>query len=274
MGLPPLRRLLDPRREGDAYFKPIQDAVNIPFKLFQKRLHELPPKSETIVIPAGVEYAEDAVDWLQNGGRHAETTDDFEWGSPPRKPGRLWKPNPYLQKLLPRLQHGKALDLGCGSGRDIAFLASEGFEVTGIDIHREALDNAKRLAHRCAPDVNVRLIQDDLNRESHLLDSPQRSQEYHLAQSHWLEESYDLILFLRYMNRRLVSECRHMLKPGGSIVIEAFTEVHRETHGRPKSGAVSVAELLSLLEGLEIAGCSEAWHSEVHTAQVWARRLS
>ncbi|UZE93851.1 MAG: class I SAM-dependent methyltransferase [Candidatus Pacearchaeota archaeon] len=43
----------------------------------------------------------------------------------------------YLEK------RDKVLDLGCGSGRDVVFLARNGFDVYGIDISKEAIKKAR-----------------------------------------------------------------------------------------------------------------------------------
>ena len=42
---------------------------------------------------------------------------------------------------------GRALDLGCGTGTNVAYLAAHGFEVVGIDFSRPAIERARaRLA--------------------------------------------------------------------------------------------------------------------------------
>ena len=41
---------------------------------------------------------------------------------------------------------GRALDVGCGSGRDAVYLAQRGWHVTAVDFVDEALANAKRRA--------------------------------------------------------------------------------------------------------------------------------
>jgi 2-polyprenyl-3-methyl-5-hydroxy-6-metoxy-1,4-benzoquinol methylase len=42
------------------------------------------------------------------------------------------------------LQQGKALDLGCGSGRHSIALAKKGFSVTGVDLSKTLIDEAKK----------------------------------------------------------------------------------------------------------------------------------
>ena len=42
---------------------------------------------------------------------------------------------------------GRALDIGCGTGRDAVYLAGRGWTVTGVDSVPRALDAAKQRAH-------------------------------------------------------------------------------------------------------------------------------
>ncbi|QKW08345.1 class I SAM-dependent methyltransferase [Streptomyces sp. NA04227] len=61
---------------------------------------------------------------------------------------RVWSglPNHALVREAGGLTPGRALDLGCGEGADAIWLALEGWQVTGVDISRTALDRAERHA--------------------------------------------------------------------------------------------------------------------------------
>jgi len=49
--------------------------------------------------------------------------------------------HPHYAKLDPHLPpSGKAIDLGCGVGQGVVYLASKGFHVTAVDGEQEALD--------------------------------------------------------------------------------------------------------------------------------------
>jgi ubiquinone/menaquinone biosynthesis C-methylase UbiE len=50
------------------------------------------------------------------------------------------------------------LDIGCGNGRDCIFLAKKDFDVTGIDISKEALIKAKHLAEKRKLKISFKLI--------------------------------------------------------------------------------------------------------------------
>lgn len=60
------------------------------------------------------------------------------------------------------LAPGRALDLGCGTGVDTVYLASHGWEVTGVDMVPKALTTARR--HATAAGVSPRFLQGDVTR--------------------------------------------------------------------------------------------------------------
>ncbi|MBB2948243.1 SAM-dependent methyltransferase [Actinoplanes lutulentus] len=53
-------------------------------------------------------------------------------------------PNPVLVTEISGLTPGRALDVGCGEGADAVWLAGQGWQVTGVDIARTAIDRAAR----------------------------------------------------------------------------------------------------------------------------------
>ncbi|HJV13914.1 MAG TPA: class I SAM-dependent methyltransferase [Propionibacteriaceae bacterium] len=65
-------------------------------------------------------------------------------------------------ELLP----SRAIDLGCGEGDNAIFLAQHGFQVTGIDFSRAAINKAKAKAREAGTDVEF--LVDDLTRLTHV----------------------------------------------------------------------------------------------------------
>lgn len=61
---------------------------------------------------------------------------------------RLWsgRPNAHLVRLAAPLTPGSALDLGCGEGADVIWLARRGWRATGLDISPTAVRRAARAA--------------------------------------------------------------------------------------------------------------------------------
>src|SRR5512142_3178610 len=57
---------------------------------------------------------------------------------------------------------GRALDLGCGSGREAVYLAQQGWEVTGVDGESRALARARERA--AAVGVLVNSVHGDVTR--------------------------------------------------------------------------------------------------------------
>ena len=61
---------------------------------------------------------------------------------------RVWsgQPNQRLVEQVSALAPGRALDIGCGEGADVVWLAKQGWEVTGVDVSQVALDRAAQHA--------------------------------------------------------------------------------------------------------------------------------
>lgn len=66
---------------------------------------------------------------------------------------RVWSgnPNPRLVEQAAGLSPGRALDIGCGEGADVVWLAQQGWTATGVDVSEVAL--MKAAAH--AEDAGV-----------------------------------------------------------------------------------------------------------------------
>jgi SAM-dependent methyltransferase len=255
----PRSRLLDPRSAAEAAAQPIHDAVNIPLAELPRRTHELPPRQEVVRVVGPAEVVAAAVAWLEQHGRLAvaEAPFSYESAATARGWGRLWEPTEFLAEMLPQLPAGRALDLACGVGRDSVFLAAAGWEVTGVDVLPDALERGQGLAERYVPDAEIRWVLGDLEAGSADLGGP-----------------YDLILMFRYLHRPLLAELPTWLASGGSVLVETFTTLHRERHGRPSGAgrALEAGELRGLISGVEIRRYSEEWRGDVHTARLWAVR--
>lgn len=76
--------------------------------------------------------------------------DDFFSQLPNDHPLATALPDEHLYDYLKnrRVSIGQALDIGCGNGRNSAFLAANGFNVDAIDISSEALAMAKELSEK------------------------------------------------------------------------------------------------------------------------------
>jgi methyl halide transferase len=77
-------------------------------------------------------------------------------------------PSSELQKSLAEagVQPTRALELGCGTGTNIVWLAQQGFDCTAIDLSPRAIDRARERA--AAAGVSVRFVQADLGNLSDL----------------------------------------------------------------------------------------------------------
>jgi SAM-dependent methyltransferase len=136
-----------------------------------------------------------AEDW---DARYAAS--DLVWGA---------EPNRWVVQVCTGLPAGCALDLACGEGRNALWLAAQGWQVTGVDFSRTALDRAARLAEGGPASAHpITWIQADL-----LGHQPEPA-------------SYDLVL-LAYVHlpaeqrAQVVRSAAQALAPGGTLLVVA-----------------------------------------------------
>ncbi len=108
--------------------------------------------------------------------------------------------------LKPSASSIKVLDVACGAGFISIPLATDGYDVTGIDLSKSSLAIAARHGRHLA---NLNFAEDDA-----LMLSAE-------------DASYDVVLLLDFLEhvedpRRAVAEALRVLKPGGVIVIHTF----------------------------------------------------
>jgi 2-polyprenyl-3-methyl-5-hydroxy-6-metoxy-1,4-benzoquinol methylase len=110
------------------------------------------------------------------------------------------QPSAFVLDWLPRLPHGRALDVACGLGATAIALAEAGFEVTAVDIAPTALARAREQAARLGVSVDWQCA--DVS-------------DLRLPMAH-----YDLIVNIHFVNRDLVAQFADALRPGGHVLFE------------------------------------------------------
>lgn len=152
---------------------------------------------------------------------------------------------PFLQDHVDLLPKGSVLDLAMGEGRNGVFLATKGFQVTGVDISAEGLKKAKALAAESGTTINT--VEADL-------------ESYEIPAN-----IYDVILCTYYLQRDLFPKIAVALKPGGIALIETYTIDHLQYRPRfNKAWLLDPNELLTMLPGLRVLRYQEV--DDGHTA--------
>ena len=88
-----------------------------------------------------------------------------QWDQRYQTSGRLWSGsvNVAVATMVEPLDPGTALDLGCGEGADVIWLAEHGWQATGVDISQVAIQRATEAAHeRGLSDEQARFVVADV----------------------------------------------------------------------------------------------------------------
>lgn len=152
--------------------------------------------------------------------------DREEWNRRYEGAELLWSAAPN-QRLVGDVEHlpaGRALDVGCGEGRNAVWLAGNGWCVTGVDFSDVALAKARRSAG--AGRVTVDWVQADVR-------------SYRPP-----PQSYDLVVVL-YLHLPgderggVLAACADALRPGGVLIVLGHDLTNlSDGHGGPQDASI------------------------------------
>lgn len=138
-------------------------------------------------------------------------------------------PSPWIVRWAEAIPpSGSVLDLACGSGRHVRYLAARGLRVTAVDRDREALDRCEGAAER---------IQADLEGAPWPLNG----------------RRFDAVVVTNYLWRSLMPQVANSVAPGGLLLYETFARGN-ERFGKPSSPEflLRAGELLTLVPDLHV----------------------
>ena len=124
--------------------------------------------------------------------------DRIRWNKKHREESQPTSPSFIVMKHFSMADKGKALDIATGNGRNALYLAEQGFDVDAVDISDVAIN---KLANR---HPNLHPICADLD-----------ELDIH-------ENRYNLILNIRFLNRRLFPYMRDGLVSEGVLIFETY----------------------------------------------------
>ena len=150
----------------------------------------------------------------------------------------------WLPKLKFRKAHPRAIDVGCGTGRNAVYLARRGWQVDAVDVSEVALDQLTETAN--AESLPITCIQADLEDAAH------RPADLFTA------DRYDLAVMASYTNLPLIDTLMGALRAGGYLIVEEHLVTEADVVG-PRSPQFRVAPgaLRAAAAGLDIVAYRE-----------------
>lgn len=133
--------------------------------------------------------------------------------------------------LLP--ETGTALDLACGLGANALLLAEYGLDVEAWDISSVAIEKVQQLAAEKGLEITAKQVD--------------------IQQNTLPENSFDVIVITRFLDRRLCREIMAALKPDGLLFYQTYTQ-QKISDSPPHNPDFLLAEneLLTLFSPLKV----------------------
>lgn len=154
----------------------------------------------------------------------------------------LAEPSGWVQRWQHLIPAGaRVLDVACGSGRHMSWLAQRGCTCTGIDRSAEALETARQYGSTLQADIEGGpwpLLDDGLPRH------------------------FDVVLVTNYLWRPLFPLLLKSLAPGGLLLYETFAQGN-ETVGKPSRPEflLQTGELLQWCQSLRVVAFEDGFLS-------------
>jgi SAM-dependent methyltransferase len=146
---------------------------------------------------------------------------------------------------------GRVLDLACGSGRHLRWLAARGFALTGVDRDAQAVEPLRALA---------RIVVADLENGAWPLGD---------------DERFDAVVVTNYLWRPLLPRLVACVADGGVLIYETFA-LGNEAYGKPSNPAFLLrpGELLEACRGLQTVAYEDGLldHPPRRVQRIAARR--
>lgn len=148
-------------------------------------------------------------------------------------------PSVWLQRFAPATS-GTALDVACGSGRNLRWLAQAGWQVTGVDRDTAATSGLQSLA---------KIVDADIEHAPWPLQ----------------QQQFDLVVVCNYLWRPLFDTIQAAVKPGGWLIWETFAD-GQQTIGRPSRPdfLLQRGELLRVCAGWHVVAYEDLLESGVN----------
>lgn len=250
--------IIDLRTQAEFFACHLQGATHLPWAELLERLNELPPRpAKLILVASSLDILTLASNQLaeKNYQIQQQIWAKVSANVPSEQPGlvqfcdinspniqvtqavvhnngtshQLWQPcsliaqfsETYFSQLRASSQNqarSRALDLGCGGGRDAVYLSQAGWQVTAIEHKLSVLTKAQFLAKQTAQ--NIEFILGDMTHPDTLPEC-------------WLQQ-FQLVYGVRILNRALFPKIKQLIAPGGFVVWQTFS-AGCEAFGSPKN---------------------------------------
>jgi SAM-dependent methyltransferase len=122
----------------------------------------------------------------------------------------------------------KAIDIGCGSGRDVVRLASRGWNVFAVDNDPHLLEKVKTLATRNNCQNNIITCAVDMeSKQQQQQNQNQKEEQSKIEITNWQNsilngQKFHLVHVARYLYREMFDLLKKIIFPGGFIVCNFF----------------------------------------------------
>jgi SAM-dependent methyltransferase len=244
------RHCLDLRPSESYVKRHLIPSTSIPLETLEQRFSQLPPRTSNVpfllVVESNAQFnGQSPGDLLRARGWSVlevlelpnvdDDTEEEFWeyvrtigllGTGNEGSELLFRPSTVLGDWVERIEEtltrvdGTVLDIGCGSGRDMGYLASRDFPwfVTGLDNWEQALKRAEFMV----TSINV-------NRFRNVIYAKVDDSGAVLPLSPWAEsilqnmEPFSLVLVIRYFPRSLFKKIHQFVQPGGYLIFSHFT---------------------------------------------------